>query len=94
MAKERKKQLNRRQGLTTLDIIRIRMSKLGGTTFRERAKWLIKQEENRKSLGAKRVPTEKDNLAAVERWLRDPSASSYQAAMWPRRKRKKPIDTD
>lgn len=73
------------KGLSTMDIVRFELSKRGGKTVQQRALWLIEQER-RRALDPRSAPSTA-NLPAVERWLRDPTASSYQAAMRPRKLR-------
>ncbi len=86
MAKDLIRRLRKRQELTTLDIVRIQTSKRWGSSFQQRALWLIEYERKNAAPGAS-MPTI-DNLPAVERWLRDPTASSYKAAMSARKSRK------
>lgn len=88
MAKELVSRFRKRQELTTLDIVRIQTSKRWGSSFQQRALWLIENERKNAAPGAF-MPTI-DNLPAVERWLRDPAASSYKSAMSKRTLRPKP----
>ncbi|MGO4314454.1 hypothetical protein [Agrobacterium sp. MCAB5] len=88
MAKDLIRRLRKRQELTTLDIVRIQTSKRWGNSFQQRALWLIENERKNAAPGAF-MPTI-DNLPAVERWLRDPAASSYKSAMSKRPLRPKP----
>ena len=72
----------------TLHIVLAELSKRGGQTYVDRADWLIAREAARLPETAKKPG--KGNRPAVRRWLRNPTASSLDAAMRPRPERPKP----
>ncbi len=79
----------------TFRIVMAERSKRGGRSIGDRALWLIDHEIKNRDRPAELKPSI-ENLAAVERWLRDIHASSYEAAMMPRppketKRNKKPI---
>ena len=58
----------------------------GGPLLKQQALWLIGREEKNPNIPAHLRPNSR-NQAAVEKWLRNPLASSYWAAMRPRKKK-------
>lgn len=81
----RRQMARKSDGNETRDVISLRLSKRGGESFGARAIWILNCfEKERRSAPNK---PNADNLEAIKRWLRDPKASSLEAALRPRKAR-------
>lgn len=88
MERQYRRQMARKSdGNETRDVISFRLSKRGGESFGARALWILDRFEKERRDSPNKPNA--DNLKAIKRWLRDPKASSLEAALRPRKARTK-----